>query len=86
MDVSKTIVKFVANNKVVVIILIIFLLLFGLILSLGSSLFTSLADTGTMVIASSYTSEDEDIYAANDYMNSLEKNTIIYFSLYYASI
>ena len=74
MDVSKTIVKFVANNKVVIIILIIFLLLFGLLFTLGSSGFTSLADTGTMVIASSYTSEDEDIYAANDYMNSLENN------------
>ena len=74
MDVSKTIVKFVANNKVVIIILIIFLLLFGLLFTLGSSGFTSLADTGTMVIASSYTSEDEDIYAANDYMTSLESN------------
>lgn len=74
MDVSKTIIKFVANNKVVVIILIIFLLLFGLLFTLGSSGFTSLTDTGTMVIASSYTSEDEDIYAANDYMNSLENN------------
>lgn len=74
MDVSKTIVKFVANNKVVIIILIIFLLLFGLLFTLGSSGFTSLTDTGTMVIASSYTSEDEDIYAANDYMNSLENN------------
>lgn len=74
MDVSKTVVKFVANNKVVIIILIIFLLLFGLFFTLGSSGFTSLADTGTMVIASSYTSEDEDIYAANDYMNSLENN------------
>lgn len=74
MDVSKTIVKFVANNKVVIIILIIFLLLFGLLFTLGSSGFTSLADTGTIVIASSYTSEDEDIYAANDYMTSLENN------------
>lgn len=74
MDVSKIIVKFVANNKVVIIILIIFLLLFGLLFTLGSSGFTLLADTGTRVIASSYTSEDEDIYAANDYMNSLENN------------
>lgn len=73
-DVSQIIVKAVTNNKVVIIILIIFLLLFGLLFTLGSSGFTSLADTGTMVIASSYTSEDEDIYAANDYMNSLENN------------
>lgn len=27
-----------------------------------------------MVIASSYTSDEEDIYAANDYMNALENN------------
>lgn len=73
-DLSQIIVKAVTNNKVVIIILIIFLLLFGLLFTLGSSGFTSLADTGTMVIASSYTSEDEDIYAANDYMNSLENN------------
>lgn len=71
-DVSEIIVKAVTSNKVVIIILIIFLLLFGLLFTLGSSAFTSLADTGGMVIASSYTSDDEDIYAANDYMNSLE--------------
>lgn len=73
-DVSQIIVKAVTNNKVVIIILVIFLLLFGLLFTLGSSGFSSLADTGGMVIASSYTSEDEDIYAANDYMNSLENN------------
>lgn len=71
-DVSEIIVKAVTNNKVVIIILIIFLLLFGLLFTLGSSAFTSLADTGGMVIASSYTSDEEDIYAANNYMNSLE--------------
>ena len=71
-DVSEIIVKAVTSNKVVIIFLIIFLLLFGLLFTLGSSAFTSLADTGGMVIASSYTSDDEDIYAANDYMNSLE--------------
>lgn len=73
-DVSEIIVKAVTNNKVVIIILIIFLLLFGLLFTLGSSAFTSIADTGGMVIASSYTSDEEDIYAANDYMNSLENN------------
>ena len=49
-------------------------MLFGLLFTLGSSAFTSLGDTGTMVIASSYTSDEEDIYAANDYMNALENN------------
>lgn len=73
-DVGQIIVKAIANNKVVIIILIIFLLLFGLLFILGSSGFTSLGDTGTMVIASSYTSDEEDIYAANDYMNALENN------------
>lgn len=73
-DVGQIIVKAIGNNKVVIIILIIFLLLFGLLLTLGSSGFSSLADTGTMVIASSYTSDEEDIYAANDYMNALENN------------
>ncbi len=73
-DVSQIIVKAVTNNKVVIIILIIFLLLFGLLFTLGSSAFTSLADTGGMVIASSYTSDEEDIYAAENYMVSLENN------------
>ena len=73
-DVGQIIVKAIANNKVVIIILVIFLLLFGLLFILGSSGFSSLADTGGMVIASSYTSDEEDIYAANDYMNTLENN------------
>lgn len=73
-DVSEIIVKAVTNNKVVIIILVIFLLLFGLLFTLGSSGFSSLADTGGMVIASSYTSEEEDIYAAENYMVSLENN------------
>lgn len=73
-DVSQIIVKAVTNNKVVIIILIIFLLLFGLLFTLGSSGFSSLADTGGMAIASSYTSDEEDIYAAENYMVSLENN------------
>ncbi len=73
-DVSQIIVKAVTNNKVVIIILVIFLLLFGLLFTLGSSGFSSLADTGGMVIASSYTSDEEDIYAAENYMVSLENN------------
>lgn len=73
-DVGRIIVKAAASNKVVIIILIIFLLLFGLLFTLGSSGFNSLADTGGMIIASSYTSDEEDIYAANNYMNTLESN------------
>lgn len=73
-DVGRIIVKAAASNKVVIIILIIFLLLFGLLFTLGSSGFSSLADTGGMIIASSYTSDEEDIYAANNYMNALENN------------
>ncbi|MDD6060352.1 MAG: hypothetical protein PUB97_08240 [Ruminococcus sp.] len=73
-DVSQIIVKAVTNNKVVIIILVIFILLFGLLFTLGSSGFSSLADTGGMVIASSYTSDEEDIYAAENYMVSLENN------------
>jgi len=73
-DVSQIIVKVVTNNKVVIIILVIFLLLFDLLFTLGSSGFSSLADTGGMVIASSYTSDEEDIYAAENYMVSLENN------------
>ena len=54
----------VTDNKVAIIVLVVFLLFFGLLFTLGSSAFTSLDDTGTMVIASSYTSDEEDIYAA----------------------
>lgn len=73
-DVSQIIVKAVTNNKVVIIILVIFILLFGLLFTLGSSGFSSLADTGGMAIASSYTSDEEDIYAAENYMVLLENN------------
>lgn len=71
-DVGKVIVEAIGKSKAVIIVLIIFLLLFGLIFTLGSAGLTSLGDTGTMIVASSYTSDEEDIYAANDYMNSLE--------------
>lgn len=70
--VAETIVKTVANNKVVIIIIVIFLVLFALFGVIGSALLSSVSETGGMVIGSTYTSDDEDIYAANDYMNSLE--------------
>ena len=70
--VAESIVKVVANNKVVIIIIVIFLALFGIIGVFGSAALSSVSETGGMIIGSSYTSDDEDIYAANDYMTSLE--------------
>lgn len=70
--VAESVVKAVANNKVVIIIIVIFLALFGIIGVFGSAALSSVSETGGMIIGSSYTSDDEDIYAANDYMTSLE--------------
>ena len=73
-DIGEFIVKAISNNKVVIIILIIFVLLFGLFFTVGTSGFSSLVDSGTMMIASSYTSDEADIYSAENYMTSLENN------------
>lgn len=73
-DIGEFIVKAISNNKVVIIILIIFVLLFGLFFTVGTSGFSSLVDSGTMMIASSYTSDESDIYSAENYMTSLENN------------
>lgn len=70
--VAESVVKAVANNKVVIIIIVIFLALFGIIGVFGSAALSSVSETCGMIIGSSYTSDDEDIYAANDYMTSLE--------------
>lgn len=75
-DIGEFIVKAISNNKVVIIILIIFVLLFGLFFTVGTSGFSSLVDSGTMMIASSYTSDESDIYSAENYMTSLENNLI----------
>lgn len=69
---GEAIVKAIANNKIVIIIIIIFLALFALFGIGGSALLSSVSETGGMMIGSTYTSDDEDIYAANDYMTSLE--------------
>ncbi|MDD6060084.1 MAG: hypothetical protein PUB97_06835 [Ruminococcus sp.] len=73
-DIGEFIVKAISNNKVVIIILIIFVLLFGLFFTVGTSGFSSLVDSGTMMIASSYTSDEADIYSTENYMTSLENN------------
>lgn len=70
--VAESIVKVVANNKVVIIIIVIFLALFAVVGIFGSAALSSVSETGGMIIGSTYTSDEEDIYAANDYMNSLE--------------
>lgn len=69
---GRAIVKTIASNKAVIIVIIIVLLLIGLVGTLGSALLSSVSETGGMIIGSTYTSEDEDIYAANEYMTSLE--------------
>lgn len=70
--VAESVVKAVANNKVFIIIIVIFLALFAVVGIFGSAALSSVSETGGMIIGSSYTSDDEDIYAANDYMTSLE--------------
>lgn len=58
----------------------VILLIFGIFTSACSSLTMMMCDTGTSIIATSYTAEDDDIYAAEDYMKSLENDLNGYIS------
>lgn len=62
----------ITANKMVIIVIALFLAIFVMFGIVCSILLSSLSGTGEMIIGSTYTSEDGDIYAANNYMNSLE--------------
>ena len=75
-EITRKIVTAIAHNKVAIIVIIIFLILIILIQLFGGALCSSLADTGTAVIATSFTSNDEDIRKAEEYMKSHETSTL----------
>lgn len=70
---GQAIIRAISNNKVVIIIIVILLALFALFGVLSSAVLSSVSETGGMIIGSTYTSDDEDIYAADGYMTSLEE-------------
>ncbi len=69
---GKKLVEAAANNKVVLIILIAALLLFSILAGLLGSCTMMMSDGSMSIFSTTYTAEDADIYAAEDYMKGLE--------------
>jgi len=69
---GKKLVEAAAKNKVVLIILIAALLLFGILAGLLGSCTIMMSDGSMSIFSTTYTAEDADIYAAEDYMKELE--------------
>lgn len=69
---GKKLVEAAAKNKVVLIILIAALLLFGILAGLLGSCTMMMSDGSMSIFSTTYTAEDTDIYAAEDYMKGLE--------------
>lgn len=77
---AKKVQEALAKNYKLILGAAVILLIFGIFTSACSSLTMMMCDTGTLIIATSYTAEDDDIYAAEDYMKSLENNLNDYIS------
>lgn len=77
---AKKVQEALAKNYKLILGAAVILLIFGIFTSACSSLTMMMCDTGTSIIATSYTAEDDDIYAAEDYMKSLENNLNDYIS------
>ena len=77
---AKKVQEALAKNYKLILGAAVILLVFGIFTSACSSLTMMMCDTGTSIIATSYTAEDDDIYAAEDYMKSLENNLNNYIS------
>lgn len=77
---AKKVQEALAKNYKLILGVAVILLIFGIFTSACSSLTMMMCDTGTSIIATSYTAEDDDIYAAEDYMKSLENNLNNYIS------
>ena len=78
--IAKKVQEALAKNYKLILGAAVILLIFGIFTSACSSLTMMMCDTGTSIIATSYTAEDDDIYAAEDYMKSLENNLNDYIS------
>lgn len=79
-EVGKKIVEAIASNKWVIIIIVVVLIIFALFGTLCTSCCSSFVDNGTVLIATTYTSKDEDIYAEN----ALSQKSSILSSLKYS--
>ncbi len=77
---AKKVQEALAKNYKLILGAAVILLIFGIFTSACSSLTMMMCDTGTSIISTSYTAEDDDIYAAEDYMKSLENNLNDYIS------
>jgi len=70
--VGKKIAEAMAKNKTVIIIVVVILLFFCILAGLLGSCTMMMSDGSMSILSTSYTATDEDIYAAEDYMQSLE--------------
>ena len=70
--VGKKIAEAMAKNKTVIIIVVVILLFFCILAGLLGSCTMMMSDGSMSILSTSYTATDEDMYAAEDYMKSLE--------------
>jgi len=70
--VGKKIAEAVAKNKTVIIIVVVVLLFLCILAGLLGSCTMMMSDGSMSILSTSYTATDEDMYAAEDYMQSLE--------------
>ena len=70
--VGKKIAETMAKNKTVIIIVVVILLFFCILAGLLGSCTMMMSDGSMSILSTSYTATDEDMYAAEDYMQSLE--------------
>lgn len=71
-------VKTIASSRATIIVVVMFLIFFGTIQIFGGSFLSSLSNSGSAIIATTYTSTDEDIYAAEGYMQTCENQLLDY--------
>lgn len=70
--VGKKIAEAMVKNKTVIIIVVVILLFFCILAGLLSSCTMMMSDGSMSILSTSYTATDEDMYAAENYMQSLE--------------
>lgn len=74
--IARKLVEAIVHSKVAIIIVAVLLVLLIMVQLFGGALCSSLSDTGTAVIATSFTSSNEDIRNAENYMKERENNTL----------
>ena len=69
---GKMIIQSVSSNKWGILILIILIIVFMLLFTLATSCSSSFVDSGTVYLATTYLSNDEDLIASNNQLNDRE--------------